>query len=80
MNKRTRQCTCNLSPVGAQTELSAIFSQDSQKSGDPTESVAKLTPYLTVHLLSVILTEIYRVVVMMEAVVSTSLIVYVLIV
>ena len=49
--------------------LSLISLQESQKNGDPTESVAKLTPYLTAHMLSVILTGINRVVIGMASVV-----------
>ena len=46
--------------------------QEVQKSGDTTEGVVDTSPYLTVHLLSVILTGINRVVVggMVESVVT----------
>ena len=53
--------------------LSLISLQESQKSGDPTESVAILTPYLTVHLPNVIPTEINRVAVVVASVVPLVL-------
>ena len=46
-------------------------SQKAHRSGDMTGTVVKCIPYLTVHLLNVILTEVYRVVMKMASVVMT---------